>query len=521
MIVGSDPAPTVKIAMQSYTFSSTLLGVEAKLVRVEVALSNGLPGLVVVGLPDAAVSEAGARVRSALKASGFPMPPRRVVVNLSPADLRKQGSGFDLALALAILEAFEEIPSGSLERAMVIGELSLDGSVRAVKGLVPAFALAQRTEGLERILFSHEQTEAEHASTSLQLCPLESLRQAVEVLKGEATCSKVSAQRSASKLQGARDLSEVKGQTMARWALEIAAAGGHHLMMSGPPGCGKSLLASCLPGILPPLTPQERLEVAAVASVCQDLGGALERPFRAPGQGTSAVAMLGGQQPGEVTRAHHGVLFLDEFPEFRRDSLEGLRQVMESGRVSVVRARFRVDYPARFTLVAAMNPCPCGMSGSGDCRCNEIQRARYAGKLSGPIRDRFDLMVALERQPLTSYLDEAREPAESSEAVRLRVVAAREVQAQRGVLNRDLAGAKLRQALRLSENDERFCESTGERLRLSVRALEKWLRVARTVADLQGSSQVTKDQLLSALMLRDPVNQEFSGAKGAVGAAAW
>lgn len=499
--------------MQSYTFSSTLLGVEAKLVRVEVALSNGLPGLVVVGLPDAAVSEAGARVRSALKASGFPMPPRRVVVNLSPADLRKQGSGFDLALALAILEALALVPAGSVARAMVMGELSLDGSVRPVRGLVPAFALAQDAQDVDRIIFSARQTEGEFAGHDLLLCPVESLGQAVEVLRGERPVPTFARLPRAHSGREGPDLREVRGQEMARWALEIAAAGGHHFMMTGPPGCGKSMLASCLPGILPPMTAQERLEVAAISSVCQDSTMRDCRPFRAPGQGTSAVAMLGGQQPGEVTRAHHGVLFLDEFPEFRRDTLEGLRSVMESGRVSVVRARMRLEYPASFTLVAAMNPCPCGMasSGEGECRCTEAARLRYAAKLSGPIRDRFDLLVSLERQSLRDYLEHSLQPSESSDAVRQRVLRARRAQQPRGMLNRDLRGARLKQALSLGESDERFSEVTGERLRLSVRGLEKWLRVARTVADLQGERCVNREHLLSALVLRDAEQRSLTG----------
>ncbi len=497
--------------MQSFTFSSTLLGVEAQLVRVEIALSNGLPGLVVVGLPDAAVSEAGARVRSALKASGFPLPPRRVVVNLSPADLRKQGSGFDLALALGLLEALGEIPEGCLRTSIVVGELSLDGTIRAVKGLVPVFALAREFPEIERVVVSSEQTEGRFVDRGLTLCQVSTLTEAVSYFRGELSPSNSGRSPEISpELKTFRDLEEVKGQPLARFALEVSAAGGHHLMMSGPPGCGKSLLASCLPGILPPMSSQERLEVAAIASVCQDLKVSDHRPFRAPGQSTSAIAMLGGQQPGEVTRAHHGVLFLDEFPEFRRDTLEALRAAMESGQVSVVRARMRVSYPARFTLLAAMNPCPCGMYdlGAERCVCSEGQRTRYANKLSGPMRDRFDLVVALERQPLRDFLDGSVSEAENSETVRQRVVKAREAQEARGCLNRDLMGAKLRRALALSSEDERFCEMTGDRLGLSVRALEKWLRVARTVADLQQEPRVLRQHLLSCLMFR---NSKTSG----------
>lgn len=498
--------------MQSHTFSSTLIGIEATLVRVEVSVSNGLPGLLIVGLPDAAVNEAGARVRGAVRASEFPWLPRRVVVNLSPADLRKQGSGFDLAIALGILEAMEEIPAGSLARTLVMGELSLDGSVRPVRGLIPAFRTAEACPEIERVLVSADQPEGEFAVGALQVIPIRSLAQAVDLLNGRGSAASwgrpVSTSRPAPE---GRDLAEVQGQTMARWSLEIAAAGGHHLMMVGPPGCGKSMLASCLPGILPPLTRQEWLEVASVASVCQE--GSLEgtRPFRSPGQGTSAVAMLGGQQPGEVTRAHHGVLFLDEFPEFRRDTLEALRQVMETGSVSVVRARLRVVYPARFTLVAAMNPCPCGLhSEKGDaCTCSEQARQRYAAKLSGPLRDRFDLLVAMERQSLGEYLSGAGcGEADSSEVVRGRVIAAREVQASRGVLNRDLRGWRLRELLGLSSGDEAMVRSVGDRVGLSVRGLEKWLKVARTIADLEGAATVSRAHLMNALVLRGPGGEQ-------------
>jgi magnesium chelatase family protein len=429
-----------------------------------------------------------------------------VVVNLSPADLRKQGSGFDLAMALAILEALEELPPGTLARTMVVGELSLDGSIQAVRGLVPALSMAARMEEIARVLISSQQPESEFVSELVEVCATDTLAQAVEVLRGQATTSPRKAFANQPSVAPVRDLSEVKGQAMARWALEISAAGGHHLMMVGPPGCGKSLLASCLPGILPPLTQPEWFEVASVASVCQESVQPWSRPFRSPGQGTSAVAMLGGQQPGEVTRAHHGVLFLDEFPEFRRDTLEALRQVMETGQVCVVRARTRVVYPARFTLLAAMNPCPCGrFSESGEgCTCSEAHRQRYAGKLSGPLRDRFDLLVAMERQALDDYLNPDLEFAECSAVVAERVSAARALQTARGGLNRDLRGDRLRDALRWSSSEARFCQVTGDRLNLSVRGLEKWLKVARTIADLELKETVGREHLLKALMLRGP-----------------
>ena len=490
--------------MQSHTFSSTLIGIEARLVRVEVAVSNGLPAFLIVGLPDAAVSEAGSRVRSALRCCGHNPPPRRMVINLSPADLRKQGSGFDLAIALAMLEAMGVIPEGSLARSLIVGELSLDGTIRAVKGVVPVLGLAAASPEIDRVLLCADQEGADFVAPGLRVLAFSTLAEAVEVLNGQAP-EPVWSGTALPAAPGGRDLAEVQGQQMARWALEIAAAGGHHLMMLGPPGCGKSLLASCLPGILPPMTAREWLEVASVASVCQETDPVRSRPFRSPGQATSSVAMMGGQQPGEVTRAHHGVLFLDEFPEFRRDTLEALRQAMECASVSVVRARMRVVYPACFTLVAAMNPCPCGhyAEGTDGCVCSERDRLRYSGKLSGPLRDRFDLMVTMERQPLKAYLAPD-ELGEDSESVRQRVVAARERQVARGVLNRDLRGPALRDCLDLSAADGAFCEATGDRLGMSVRGLEKWLKVARTIADLSGVERVTREHLMLAVSLRGP-----------------
>lgn len=499
--------------MQSHCYSSTLVGIEAKLVRVEVAVSNGLPGLTVVGLPDAAVSEAGARVRSALRASGFQLPPRRLVINLSPADLRKHGSGFDLALALGLLEAMGELPQGTLARSLVLGELSLDGSVRPIKGVIPSYQAAVDSSEIDRFLMPTEPSGssvmwagAVGVGPACDVIPVSTLREAVDVLTGRVPApvqGPLSGEQPRT-LRPSPDLNEVKGQTLGRWGLELAAAGGHHLMMVGPPGCGKSLLASCLPGLLPSLNEREWFEVAAIASVCQDGSFCGGRPFRAPGHGTSAVALLGGQQPGEVTRAHQGVLFLDEFPEFRRDALEALRRVVETGVVSIVRARMRVIYPASFTLVAAMNPCPCGMYTplSESCTCTLGQRLRYSNKFSGPLRDRIDLLVSMERQPLTSYLETGGQVPEGTAAVRERVQSARALQTSRGCLNRDLRGSRLRESLNLTQADELFCQSTGDRLDLSVRGFEKWLKVARTIADLASEKRVYQEHLMTALALR-------------------
>ena len=488
--------------MHSHLFSSTLVGVDARLVTVESVVTSGLPGLTVVGLPDAAVSEAGARVRSALKLSGISLPPRRMVVNLSPADLRKSGGGFDLALALGLLEAIEEIPRECLNDALVLGELSLDGRVRGVRGLVPSLGLASQHPSVDRILLPREQAGSLPPWQGVDIVPIDTLSEAVEYCRSGRRPAPV--ERVVEKVvPGGPDLGDVKGQTLAKLALEVSAAGGHHLALLGPPGCGKSLLASCLPGLLPPMTETEQREVAAIASVCQQEGAFQTRPFRAPGVSLSAVALLGGYQPGEVTRAHRGVLFLDEFLEFRKDTLESLRLVLEEGEVKVARARMQVTYPAAFTLVCAMNPCPCGMSGVAgeECICSSSQLNRYRSKLSGPLLDRFDLMVGLQRVTLADYVDESRR-GESTAEVADRVRLARLVQQQRGSLNSGLRTSRLFEALGWNERDRKLAHSVAESAKLSLRGFEKWLRVSRTLADLEGAERVERRHLLTARSIR-------------------
>lgn len=487
--------------MKSQCLSFTLTGVDARLVTVETVVANGLPGLTMVGLPDLAVSESGSRVRSALKLSEYPLPPRKMIVNLAPADLRKQGSGFDLAIALGLLEAMGEIPQGCLQNTLVAGELSLDGDIRPVRGVIPALNLAADCPDVTRFICPANQEVLDWGT--VQIVQVSSLIEVIEILNKKRPCPELSSHiESPEATESFTDLSEVIGQSQARWGLEVSAAGGHHLMMVGPPGCGKSLLASCLPGILPDLSSAERREVATIASVCGD-SSSKRRPFRAPGSSTSLVGLVGGYQIGEVTRAHNGVLFLDEFPEFRRDSLESLRQVMEEGRVRISRAKFQVSYPARFTLVAAMNPCPCGMATSdGECHCRESVRRRYWSKLSGPLQDRFDMMVRLERSPLEMYGQTQSARAESSAEVRQRTVRARDIQRQRGRLNSELRGQELRKALGWTTSTEAFALETGEQMQMSMRALEKWLRVARTIGDLEAVAQISEQELLSALALK-------------------
>lgn len=499
--------------MSSMNYSSTLLGVEAHLVGVEVVVTSGLPGLTVVGLPDAAVTEAGARIRSALKMSGVSLPPRRMVVNLAPADLRKTGSGFDLALALALSEALEEIPPGCLKNTLVVGELSLDGEVRAVRGEVSSLALAAESQGLDSLMVSAQNADSLPRWEGVKVIPVSTLGEAMAYCRGEWSPEYSKQTVSCSKRfdLNVPDLAEVQGQTLAKLALEISAAGGHHLAMIGPPGCGKSFLASCLPGLLPPMTESEEREVAAIQSVCDERFTPGRRPFRAPGCGVSTVALLGGVYPGEITRAHRGVLFLDEFPEFRRDALESLRSVLEEGEARVARARFRIRYPAHFTLVCAMNPCPCGLSGSSTqaCVCSPNQVKRYQAKLSGPLADRLDMMVMLDRVPLESA---GLREGESSALVAGRVERARLAQQERGALNRDLRGQALFSALRWSSSDREYAQRIAETSGQSMRAYQKWLKVARTLADLQEAKSVGRHHLLAARSVR--AKESLSSAHG-------
>ena len=485
-------------------------GLQADLVRVEVHLAPGLPGLSIVGLPEAAVRESRDRVRAAIVNAGYRFPTRRITVNLAPADLPKEGGRFDLPIALGILAASAQIPVDALDRLEVLGELSLSGEIRPVRGALPA---ALRCAEMKHELLVPEANASEAllegtvmVRTARDLCEL-----GASLHAGSLTTAEPSALHAAADAEKMPDLDEVRGQRHARRALEVAAAGGHSLLLIGPPGSGKSMLASRLPGILPPLGPEEAIEVAAIASVGTGVVDPARwgvRPFRHPHHTASGAALVGGgsvPRPGEITLAHHGVLFLDELPEFDRRVLEVLREPLESGRITISRAARQTDFPARFQLIAAMNPCPCGYLGDaeGRCRCTPDQVARYRARLSGPLLDRIDLQVFVPRVE-HAVLTAPSAPAEGSADVRQRVIQARDRQLQRnGSPNAQLQPGQLEQACDLTPAARSLLDAALTRLSLSARAYHRVLRVARSIADLAACDQVDGAHVAEAVRYRE------------------
>jgi magnesium chelatase family protein len=485
----------------------TLDGIEARPVRVEVDVRRGLPAFSVVGLPDTAVREARERVRAALANCGFEFPLRRIVANLAPASLRKAGPGLDLPLAVALLVASEQLRWQSLGSVAMVGELALDGSLRAVDGVL-AVAEAARDGGAEAIVVPAANGPEAALVDGIEVLALESLEQVSGLAAGSWVPSRPEplALLEAAGPQ-APDLADLRGQPHLRHALEVVAAGGHNMLMVGPPGAGKSLAASRLPSILPPLARTEALEVARIASACGRLDGAKlgGRPFRAPHHTISAAGLVGGgnpPSPGEATLAHRGVLYLDELCEFRRDALEALRAPLESGWVSVSRAGASRRLPCRFMLVATSNPCPCGRGETDpECECPPLAVSRYQSRLSGALADRVDVLVAV-RQPSAKEI--AGPPGEPSARVRERVEAARERQERRlgaGRHNAEMTSAETRECA-LAEDAAALLADTYSRNRLSGRAHDRVLRLARTVADLAGSERIERRQVAQALQLR-------------------
>lgn len=484
----------------------TLDGIIARPVRVEVDVHRGLPAFSVVGLPDAAVREARERVRAALLNCGFEFPLQRIVANLAPASLRKAGPGLDLPIAVALLVASGQLSWEALPRLAMVGELALDGSVRAVRGAL-AIAEAAREAGIEAIVVpEHNGPEAALAG-GIDVVPLETISQLRGLADGDWEPPRPKPMRlGLGPTEAGPDLADVRGQRHLRYALEVAAAGGHSLLMVGPPGAGKSLAASRLPSILPPLAPEEALEVARIASACGQLDGRFAgRPFRAPHHTVSAAGLVGGgspPRPGEATLAHRGVLFLDELCEFRRDSLEALRGPLESGWVSIARAAGSRRLPCRFTLVAAANPCPCGRGEADpECACEPLAARRYQGRLSGALADRIDILVAI-RQPSAAEI--AGPAGEGSASVRARVLAARERQERRlgpGRCNAEMTPSQVRNCV-LTEDAATLLASAYSRRKLSARAHDRVLRLAQTVTDLAGAEAVDRDQMAQALQLR-------------------
>lgn len=498
--------------MLAKTFGCTLGGVDGRIVTVEVCLAAQLPGFDIVGLPDAAVREARERVRAAIKNSKLLFPRQRIIVNLAPADLKKEGPQLDLALALGVLIA-EGFLKPVYTNWAAIGELALDGGLRPVRGVLP-MVLALREAGIETVFLPVENAREALLVKGMLVIAVSSLRQTVSILAGEEEFTRIEGQNNQLEYKKPADFCDVKGQEGAKRALEVAAAGGHNLLMTGPPGSGKTMLARCVPSILPELDEEESLETTKIyscAGLLKDVSGLIsERPFRGPHHTITPAALVGGgavPRPGEVSLSHNGVLFLDELPEFRREVLEMLRQPLEEGVVTISRLQATYVYPARFMLLASMNPCPCGFLSDpqAQCVCSSGQVMRYRRKISGPLLDRIDLFVEVPRLRFEEVAGQAQ--AEPSASIKKRVAAAREMQRRRFEkesisCNAQMGPGHVRKYCQVDAAGRDLLRLAYQRLHLSARAYDRILKVARTIADLDGSQKICPSHIAEAISYR-------------------